>query len=143
MMLTPDYRDLLIRHLKAENAHQLAETLATLTEDCIFDDRTLGRVFRGREGAGRYYQMWWDAFGQTVQSERRHVPAPDQCIVEVRFQGRHIGPFLGLTPTGRSIDLPIAIFIDLKDGLMSGERFYWDMATMLRQLGVGQLPALG
>lgn len=140
MTLAPEYRDLLIRHLRAENAHELEATLATLTEDCVFDDRTLGQVFHGREGAGRYYRMWWDAFGQTVQSERRHIPAPDQCIVEVRFQGRHVGPFLGIAPTGKQIDLPIAIFIDLKDGLMSGERFYWDLATLLRQLGLERLP---
>jgi hypothetical protein len=43
--------ELLRRHLEAENARCMDDTLATLTEDCVFDDRALGRVFHGRDGA--------------------------------------------------------------------------------------------
>lgn len=140
-MISDAYRELLATHLEAENDHRLEDTLATLTEDCVFDDRALGRVFRGREGAGEYYRMWWEAFGQTVHTEHHYYPEPELAVVETRFRGTHVGDFLGIAPTGRDIDLPIAIFIDLKDGLMAGERFYWDRATLMSQLGVERIPA--
>lgn len=57
-MISEQYKALLAKHLAAENAHQLDETLATLTEDCVFDDKALGKKFYGRAGAGEYYKAW-------------------------------------------------------------------------------------
>jgi hypothetical protein len=39
------------------------------------------------------------------------------------------------------VDLPIAIFVSFRNGLIAGERMYWDVITLLRQLGVPSLPA--
>jgi hypothetical protein len=32
------------------------------------------------------------------------------------------------------------IIVGFRDGLMTGERFYWDVATVLRQLGIDRAP---
>lgn len=139
-MISEAYRDLLARHLAVESDHRMPETLATLTDDCVFDDRGLGRVFHGRAGAKEHYELWWDAFEVVPHTELRHYPDPALCIVETVFRGRHVGEFLSVSPTGREIAVPVAIFIDLRDGLLAGERFYWDLATLLRQLDVDALP---
>ncbi len=133
--LDPAYAALLRRHLEMENAHRMAETLATLRPDCVFDDRALRRVYRGHEGAARYYRLWWEGFGATVAVDHRHVVRPDLVVVESRWSGVHTGPFLGIAPTGRTISVEIAMFVDLADGLMAGERFYWDLHGLLEQLG--------
>jgi steroid delta-isomerase-like uncharacterized protein len=133
-------RDLLARHLAAENEHRMEDTLATLTEDCVFDDRGLGRVWHGRDGAREYYDMWWSGFGATVHTERRHYTDAGAAVVETHFRGRHEGAFLGIAPTGREVDVELAIFIELRDGLMTGERFYWDVTSLLRQLGTTEIP---
>ena len=139
-MISDTDRQLLARHLAAENEHRMDDTLATLTEDCVFDDRGLGRVWHGREGAREYYDMWWSGFGATVHTERRHYTDDGAAIVETHFRGVHEGEFLGIPPTGREVDVELAIFIELRDGLMTGERFYWDVTGLLRQLGVTELP---
>lgn len=135
-MLAPINQAIVNRHVEAETEHRLDETLATLTEDCVFDDRGLGKVWRGREGAGAYYRMWWDAFGVKPNTSKRYAPTPDLLVVELTFTGRHVGPFLGLSPTDREIALPMALFVDFRDGLLAGERFYWNIADLLRQLDV-------
>jgi steroid delta-isomerase-like uncharacterized protein len=137
------YQQLLRRHMQAENAHQMEETLATLTPDCLFEDLALGQVFRGHAGAREYYRMWWDAFSTTAHPEHVYYTDQDFAVAEVRFQGVHTGSFLGVKPTGREVDIPTAIFVTFRDGLMAGERMYWDVATLLRQLGVSSLPAIG
>jgi steroid delta-isomerase-like uncharacterized protein len=139
MTLSQADRDLLARHLAVENDHRMEDTLATLTADCVFEDKALGKIFHGHQGAAEYYRMWWDAFGQTVHTEHRYYPAAGQCIVETRFKGTHVGPFLGVPATGRAMDVPVVVIIHLAGGLMTGERFYWDRATLLQQLGVSQL----
>jgi steroid delta-isomerase-like uncharacterized protein len=127
--------ELLGRHLEAENARRMDDTLATLTEDCVFDDRALGRVFLGRDGARDYYRIWWDAFAPTVTPEQLYWRDDGGIVAETRFRGVHSGPYLGIEPTGREIDVPVVILAHFADGLMAGERFYYDVATIGRQLG--------
>ena len=141
-MLTPENREILLRHVEAETEHRMEETLATLTEDCIFDDRAFARVWNGREGARAYYRLWWDAFGVTPHTSARYMPAPDLLVVETNFKGRHKGAFLGVAPTGRAVDVPMTIFVTFADGLMSGERFYWNLGTLLEHIGVKMPVAL-
>jgi steroid delta-isomerase-like uncharacterized protein len=136
------YQQLLRTHMQAENAHRMEQTLATLTPDCVFEDMALRQVFRGHAGAREYYQTWWDAFSTTAHPERV-LTDQDFAVAEVRFQGVHTGSFLGIAPTGREVDLPTAIFVSFRDGLMAGERMYWDLTTLLRQLDVPALPTTG
>lgn len=127
------------RHVSAEGRHDMEETLATLTEDCLFEDLGLGRTWYGREGAREYYQLWWDAFGVVPETSTLYGVTPDQFVVELRFKGKHIGRFLGIEPTGKSIDLSMALFVEMRDGKLTGERFYWNIADLYRQLGVTKL----
>jgi steroid delta-isomerase-like uncharacterized protein len=133
--LSPENREIVLRHVAAETEHRMEETLATLSEDCLFDDRALGRVWHGRAGAREYYRMWWDAFGIKPFTSQRYTPAEDLLIVETRFKGRHVGPFYGTPASGRDVDVPMVIFVTFRAGLLSGERFYWNMLTLLEQIG--------
>lgn len=135
MQLEPRYQEVLKRHVAAETVHDMQGTLATLTEDCAFEDVPLGVTHRGREGARAFYERWWSAFGIAPSRSRRYVPDPATLIVETHFVGRHVGAWDGVAPTGRSIDLPVAIVVTFADGLMSGERFYYDRVSLIKQLG--------
>jgi steroid delta-isomerase-like uncharacterized protein len=131
---------LLRRHMNAENAHDLAATLATLTRDCVFTDTALGRTFHGHDGAAAYYRMWWHAFEVEVSGEDLHWTSTGLAVAETRFRGRQIGSFLGVPSTGRQIDVPFVIIVGFRDGLMNGERFYWNLATLLTQVGTDRIP---
>jgi steroid delta-isomerase-like uncharacterized protein len=130
------------RHLAAENAHRMEETLAALHPDCLFEDLPLGKTYRGRAEAENYYRFWWDAFDLEVKGEHRHWSEDGAfMIAQTWYQGVHRGQFLDYAPSGRPIRFPLAVVIPFRDGLMAGERFYYDLATLLRQIGA--LPALG
>lgn len=132
--LDPENAEILRRHVTAETAFDMDRTLATLTDDCVFEDVPTGESFRGRQAVATYYRAWWSAFGNVPSGSRLYVPAVDQLIVETRFAGRHVGEYRGMAATGRPIDLPVAIFVAFHGGLMSGERFYYDRATLLAQI---------
>lgn len=135
-MLSRENQDVVRRHVEAETYHRMDETLETLTEDCIFDDRALRRVWHGRAGARDYYRMWWDAFGIRPETGGRHAAGEDLLVVETDFIGTHVGTFLGVAPTGKEVSVPMAIFVTFDKGLLSGERFYWNPADLLSQIGV-------
>ena len=141
---------LLARHVEAENAHDMPATLATLHPDCVFEDTALQLRFEGRDGARRYYQTWWDAFAlkfKRGEQGARHMTVTGSCIAEGMFYGRHVGSFYGLAPSHADIEFRFAVVVAFRDGLMSGERFYYDSATLLTQIGAQRsqlvLPATG
>ncbi|MFZ0040706.1 MAG: ester cyclase [Solirubrobacteraceae bacterium] len=53
--------------------------------------------------------------------------------------GTHSGAWNGLQPTGRRISVPAAVFYRFEDDQMVNETVYFDLATMMRQLGVAAL----
>lgn len=138
LQLDPANAAVLERHVHAEIHFDIEGTLATLSPDCLFEDMPTGTRYRGREGARAYYREWWDAFGNVPQGSRLYVPAGDCLIVETRFVGTHRAAFQGVPASGRAIDLPLVIIVGFRDGLMSGERFYYDRATLLAQIGAGR-----
>jgi predicted ester cyclase len=88
--------------------------------------------------------MWWEGLRIIVAPEsndRRMWTSEGIYVAETRFTGAHVGPFLGLAPTGRRIEFRFAVFVPFRDGLMAGERFYYDLDGLLRQLGAGR-PAI-
>ncbi|HYD60209.1 MAG TPA: ester cyclase [Noviherbaspirillum sp.] len=136
-------RRLLHEHLNAENWHRLEETLATLAPDCVFEDVALQRTFHGHAGAAEYYRMWWSAFDIQVERGTNAFWASDDLLVsEPVYTGTHVGNFLGIPATGNPICFRFVVFVRFRDGKFAGERFYYDLATLLRQIGVHELPAL-
>jgi steroid delta-isomerase-like uncharacterized protein len=122
------------RHVSAECNFDMPGTLATLTHDCVFEDMAVGIQYHGHDGARRYYQEWWNAFGNAPSNSQLNVVSDRHLIVETRFLGKHCGPYQGMAASNRVIDLPVVIFVAFRDGLMSGERFYYDRATLLAQI---------
>jgi steroid delta-isomerase-like uncharacterized protein len=138
-MTDPSRLALLDRHMRAENAREMQATLATLSEDCVFEDLAIGRTYKGRSGAAEYYRLWWEAFEPRVVVKRLHWTEDGGAIAETHWQGAHEGHWLGMEATGRRIDVPVAIFVTFSDDdLMAGERFYYDLTTIRRQLALGR-----
>ncbi len=131
------------RHLQFENAQDMEGTLSTLHPECIFEDLPLNKIYRGVDGARKYYAELWQAFDVTVESRLRHWTIEGNLIAETTFVGTHRAEFLGNRPTGKSIRLPLVVVVTFRDGLMAGERFYYDLAMLLRQIGASDLTHIG
>src|SRR5207302_8000516 len=52
----------------------------------------------------------------------------------------------GIAPTGRRVEVPMVVVVQLRAGQVECERIYWDQASVLVQLGLldsGRLPVAG
>lgn len=52
----------------------------------------------------------------------------------------------GVPPTGRKVELAVVVVVEFEDGKISGERIYWDQASVLAQVGLldpDAVPATG
>ena len=143
--MLPEHAAMLRRHLEAENAHDLDGTLATLHRDCIFKDHATGQLWKGHAGAAAHYRQWWDCFDvEVIRKDGQSAGwlGDDVYAAEATWTGTHTGNYLGIAATGRPILQPFVVFVAFKDGLMSEERFHYDLASLMRQIGVDAVPSL-
>jgi hypothetical protein len=55
-------------HAAAEGSGDLATTLATLNDDPVYEFQPVGRVFRGKDTARRYYEYFFANFSPLTES---------------------------------------------------------------------------
>ena len=60
-------------------------------------------------------------------------------IIEGVQVGTHTGHWNGMAPTGRRITVPAAVFYRFEGERMLNETVYFDLASMLRQLGLTEM----
>jgi steroid delta-isomerase-like uncharacterized protein len=88
----------------------------------------------------RYFEETRTAFPDQRNELIALHHADDAVLVEAMLYGTHEGPFRGLPPTGRSFEMQfLAVFVFEQDRLVC-ERVYFDVGTVLRQLGIAHDP---
>ncbi len=95
----------------------------------------------GPEAGMAVGQMFAAAFPDG-KLEIRHIHvAGDTAAVEFVASATHEGELMGIAPTGRKITMPVCTVLEIKDGKITAEREYMDMAHLMQQLGAMPAPA--
>ena len=100
-----------------------------------------GEKQQGPEAGLAIVQMWAGAFPDARINIRNVHVAGDVAIVDFQASGTQDGELMGIAATGRKISMPVCTVLDIKDGKITAEREYMDMAHMMQQLGVMPAPA--
>jgi steroid delta-isomerase-like uncharacterized protein len=107
-------------------------------DDAVFTQMALPQPFTGREAiAGMLRLFYEDAFSD-AQGELRTVAADTQRglgFIEFTFRGCHTGALMAIQPSGRQVEVPMLGVYEIGGGKIRQARLYYDMATLLRQLG--------
>jgi len=107
-------------------------------DDAVFTQMALPQPFTGRDAiAGMLRLFYEDAFSD-AQGELRTVAADTQRglgFIEFTFRGRHTGALMAIQPSGRQVEVPMLGVYEIGGGKIQQARLYYDMATLLRQLG--------
>jgi steroid delta-isomerase-like uncharacterized protein len=128
-------------HIRGENDHDLPGIMRTFGTVARFDDEPWNARYEGHDQVHAFYAGLLQALPEMhLDVQRRHA-ADATVILEVIVRGRHLGPWRGLPPTGRRVELPLCgIFTFDDNDRIAGERAYYDRATLLRQLGMFHEP---
>jgi len=112
-----------------------AALVADYVPDCVIESPA-GGTHEGRETAQSVLQAFFDAF-LDLKIQRDSLVVDDSHVVEVStVEGTHIGPFLGMPPTGKHFRFAIANVCKLRDGKIAHERRIYDFTGLLVQIGV-------
>ena len=138
-----DIAAVLDEHLASEfERHDAEATMATMSEDPHLNHVPLMSGGVGRDHVRRFYRdTWIPSWGPDTKVEpiSRTVGA-DQVVDELIVSFTHDRPneFMlpGVKPTGRRVELPHAVVVGFRDGLVHHEHIYWDQASLLLQVGL-------
>jgi steroid delta-isomerase-like uncharacterized protein len=122
-------------HLDAEQHRDLDRLLATLTDDCVYEDSLLDEPVRGKDAVRRYYLDLWRAFPDFEFEVTNRVADESSVIYEMVFRGHQRGDFRGLVATGRVGELKAVVVFPMRDGKATGERVYIDGLEFMTQVG--------
>jgi len=130
----------------AYNARDWARSQANAHPDIVTVMIPTGQEFRGHEGQVAYLQGWATAFPDSTVEVTRVIATESTAAVEFRGRGTHTGPLatpMGvIPPTGRRVDFPLCDVWEVRDGKVARTHNYFDVMTMLTQLGVAPPAAL-
>jgi steroid delta-isomerase-like uncharacterized protein len=113
---------------------------ASITPDFVYDEVATNRKVQGIEQVIPLWQGWATAFPDAKATFQRAFPGDGTVVLEVTWQGTHKGPLPtpqgSIPPTGNRIDIRACFVTEISGDKAKLQRHYFDMATMLQQLGV-------
>jgi ketosteroid isomerase-like protein len=148
-MSAAENKALIEANFAAFNARDVDGGSKMVTPSTELLDAASGRTLVGPDGLREYWQGWFSAFSDGQVEVLNCVAADDDrgtVVTEFIGRGTQDGPLVGadgqqVPPTGRRAEVRFCQVATVLDGQITGLRLYYDLMTMLGQLGV--LPAAG
>lgn len=123
------------KHVLAENRRSIAGLLATLCDEPVYEIMATGEKHLGKDGVAHFYTALFEGLPD-AHFELVSVTIGESGVVEESvLTGTQTGPLFGLPPTGKPVRLPLTIVFPMRAGKILGERLYFDLGTLQRQLG--------
>jgi steroid delta-isomerase-like uncharacterized protein len=129
--------DIIDRHFAAENAHDVEGTLATYTDDIVWDDITHPlSPFRGKESVGDVYSGIIDAIPDVhLESVWRVSADGGNAVVDESILTGHVhGSWSGIEGGGAPVRVRILHVFELRDGLIARENAWFNASDVVRQV---------
>jgi carboxymethylenebutenolidase len=131
------------RHVAAELAGDLATTMATMTDDPHLNHVPTMAGGVGREGVQAFYRDHLvgkffppDVKMTSVSRTVGHDQVVDEIVISFTHTARIDWLLPGVAPTGKPVEMAVAVIVGFKDGKITHEHIYWDQAGVLVQIGL-------
>ena len=114
---------------------------ALVADDCQYSEYATGRVIRSGDDFVSNSQAWKKAFPNAQGVATKRIEHGDCVVEEITWSGTHTGemhtPDGQVIPaTGKSMSVHAAMISRCENGKIVETNHYFDMMTMLRQLGI-------
>jgi len=131
------------QHVDAELRGDLDTTMATMTDHPHLNHVPVMAGGVGRDGVRRFYRdhLVGKFFPPDVQMANvSRTVGSDQVVEELVISFTHTTAIdwllPGVPPTGKKVEMAVAVIVGFKDGKISHEHIYWDQAGVLVQVGL-------
>ena len=106
----------------------------------IYDEVATRRTVKSPDEAVAMWRGWATAFPDAQGDISNTIHSGDTVVVEVTWRGTHTGPLQtprgAISPTGKRMEVRACQVHTITNGKIQTTRHYFDMASLLQQLGV-------
>ena len=134
--LTTEWQQLSKEAEPAWASRDVEKILNLYSDDCVWEDLAIGKVMSGKEEIRSFLNEWFTAFpDNTLATTSSFTSGHSQCVEWIN-SGTHKGDFLDFPATGKAFSVRGASVIELSAGKIIRVSDYYDMASLLKQLGI-------
>lgn len=139
-MEASEVRQLIERWVEAWNGKDAEDVRRFYTDDVVLYQAPVDRTLTGVDHIiDRYRDLSEMSDDSRFTIRRLHVVG-DIAVLEANITGTHTGTFLNYEPTGRPLNINVCLVLDARDGKIVKHTTYLDTATILRAIGVIDIP---
>ncbi len=128
--------------IDAFNRNDWERSAALLAPDALYDEVGTGRKLRGAAEIIRALQGWKQGMPDVKGTVTNAIANGNSVVLEVTWDGTQTGPMEGpggtIPASGKRQKTPSAWIFEVEGGKMKESRNYFDMLSMLQQLGALQ-----
>jgi steroid delta-isomerase-like uncharacterized protein len=125
---------------EACNSHDTERLLSLCAPDYTGSDVSQATLLHGRADLRAMLEGFWKAFPDLRFVTMDTVVQDSRIAIIWAAQGTHQGWIMNIPPTGHRVEVRGISIIDVRDGLVVRGQSIWDLAGMLRHMGL--LPEL-
>jgi steroid delta-isomerase-like uncharacterized protein len=125
---------------EAWNSHDIEQILGFYAPEYIGEDIGQASPQRGGEALRNMLETYWRAFPDLKFRIISSLREGSRIAIMWLGEGTHQGTFMNIPPTGRRLEVRGVSILDVEDGLIRRGQYVWDLAGMLRHMGL--LPEL-
>jgi len=129
----------LIKDYYAGWSHDLPKLMTVYADDAVHQDKTVSASLNGKKAVEDFAQSWFKAFPNLTLTPVSVNVAGNRGTAEWIMTGTHKGDLPRMPASNKDAKLPGVSLFECSDGKITRVVEYWDMATLMRQLGF--LPA--
>ena len=121
------------------NKRDYDTSVAHVTDDFVVVSIPTGTTLRGKEGYRQFLSTWGTAFPDSTVKVNRLIDNGENIAVEFTGKGTHSGPLVTpmgvIPPSGKPVETSFCDVLSFRGGKLATVRSYFDVASLLRQIG--------
>ena len=121
---------------QAWNSHDMEKVIGFYSSEYIAEDVGQAFLLRGPEGVRMMLENYWQAFPDLEFTIMDTVVQNSRLVIVWMAEGTHQGTIMNIPATGHRVAVRGVSIIDVEDGLVVRGQYIWDLAGMLRNMGL-------
>ena len=106
------------------------------TYDYVVEDITAGRIREGWDGLKQWTKSVFTAFPNLNYTLVDHIEKDGKLVLHWLAKGNHQGPLMKIPATGKNVFIHGMSILHFENGKIKSGQVLWDMAGVLRQIGL-------
>jgi predicted ester cyclase len=120
----------------AKSQQDVPAAMKLFHHDMVLEAPAFGTTARGPEENEKALRRFFNSFPDYHVVLQGHASNSDTLICWGIVRMTMTGERFGVVPNGERAELPVFIQFAFKDGLIAGERFFFDLSVLCAQSGV-------